>query len=257
MKRLINIFPSPAKLAANLAEEIVRRIKSSANKERNYSIALSGGSTPELLYSILGDEFSDSVPWEFVQFFWGDERCVPPESADSNYSMAKKLFLDKIDIPRQNIHRIRGEEDPEKESQRYSDEISFWLPGRDGLPLFDLQIMGIGEDGHTASIFPGYLSLLSSDKICEVTIHPDSKQKRITLTGRIINNSEAVVFLIEGKKKAGIVDAIIKKRPESESYPATHIIPVYGSLDWYLDEEAGSELNTPLLHNEIRNLETN
>lgn len=237
----VRVFPSPHEVAASLAEEIVRRIKSSASKERNYSIALSGGSTPELLYSFLGDEFSGAVPWEFVQLFWGDERCVPPESIDSNYRMAKKLFIDKIDIPLINIHRIRGEEDPVKESSRYSDEIGIWLPQRNGLPMFDLQIMGIGEDGHTASIFPGYLSLFSSDKICEVTVHPVSKQARITLTGRVINNSESVVFLVEGKKKAGIVEAIIKKKPEAGKYPAAHILPVYGSLDWYLDEEAGSE----------------
>lgn len=240
----IRVFPSQPEVAANLAEEIVRRIKSSASRERNYSIALSGGSTPELLYAFLGDEFSDAVPWEFVQFFWGDERCIPPESIDSNYGMAKKLFIDKINIPILNIHRIRGEEDPEKESRRYSNEIGIWLPERDGLPMFDLQIMGVGEDGHTASIFPGYINLFSSDKICEVTVHPGSKQNRITLTGRIINNSEAVVFLVEGKKKAEIVESIIKKRPEAEHYPAAHVMPVYGSLDWYLDEEAGSELGS-------------
>lgn len=242
MKNSVRIFPNPGELAATLAEEIVRRITHSANSERNYSIALSGGSTPELLYALLGDEYSDAVPWDFVQIFWGDERCVPPESAESNFGMAKRLLLDKIDIPEKNIHRMKGEEDPYKESERYSAEISSLLPLRDGLPVFDLQIMGMGEDGHTASVFPGDEHLFSSSFITTVTNHPGTGQKRITLTGSAINNSEAVVFLVEGKGKAETVSRIIHEEPEAMKYPASYVKPAYGSLDWFLDEEAASLL---------------
>lgn len=242
MKNSVRIFPNSGELAATLAEEIVRRITHSANSERNYSIALSGGSTPELLYSILGDEYSDAVPWDFIRIFWGDERCVPPDSTESNFGMAKRLLLDKIDIPESNIHRMMGEEDPLKEAIRYSAEISSLLPLRDGLPVFDLQIMGIGEDGHTASVFPGFLDLFSSSEVCAVTVHPGSGQRRITLTGSVINNSEAVVFLVEGKGKAETVARIIRNDAESAGYPASFVRPVYGSLDWFLDEDAAALL---------------
>ncbi|MGE5406201.1 MAG: 6-phosphogluconolactonase [Methanosarcina sp.] len=242
MKNSIRIFPNSGELAATLADEIVRRISHSANSERNYSLVLSGGSTPELLYSILGDEYSDAIPWDFVQIFWGDERCVPPESTESNFGMAKRLLLDKIDIPESNIHRMMGEEDPLKEAMRYSNEISSLLPSRDGMPVFDLQIMGIGEDGHTASIFPGDLRLFSSSEICAVTVHPATGQNRITLTGSVINNSESVVFLVEGKSKAETIAGIISNEAEASCYPASFVKPVYGSLDWFLDEDGASLL---------------
>lgn len=242
MKSTVNIFPTQAELAAMLAEEIVRRICSAANSERTYAIGLSGGSTPELLYSFLGDEYAESVPWDFVHIFWGDERCVPPGNADSNYSMARKHLIDKIDIPLQNVHRIRGEDDPRPEALRYSVEISEFLPYRDNYPVFDLLIMGLGEDGHTASIFPGQTQLFTTDELCVATTHPVTGQKRITLTGVVINNSESVVFVVTGKNKSGIVKEIIKKHSGAEQYPAYHVLPVYGSLDWYLDEDAGSLL---------------
>jgi len=240
MKSAVRIFPSPAGLAAKLAEEIVRRISISATKERRYSIALSGGSTPELLYSLLADDHAGQVPWEFVYLFWGDERCVPVNQADSNYGMIRRILLDKIRIPAANVFRIRGEDNPVMEAARYSCEISGILPSRDGMPVFDLVLLGLGEDGHTASIFPGHLRLLTSDVICGMAEHPVTRQKRITISGGVINNAEAVVFLAAGKSKAPVVRDIFRKNPGFENYPASHILPAYGSLDWFLDSEAGS-----------------
>jgi len=174
-----------------------------------FCIALSGGSTPELLYSVLGDHFSKSVNWENIHFFWGDERCVPAGSHESNFGMTHRSLLGKINIPASNIHRIRGEDDPAMEASRYAGEISDYTRKRDGLPVFDLIILGLGEDGHTASIFPSEANLMESEKICEVASHPVSMQKRITLTGRIINNADKVTFLVTGRKKAVIVEKII------------------------------------------------
>lgn len=242
MKNSIRVFVSTSELASKLAGEIVRRIIVSASRERPYSVALSGGSTPELLYSFLGDEFSNAVPWEFVHLFWGDERCVPPDHADSNYLLVKKLLIDKSGIPSVNVHRIKGEEEPLFEAMRYSTELSTMLNERDKLPVFDLILLGLGEDGHTASIFPDRMDLLDSERICDVAVHPSSGQKRITLTGRVINNAEAVVFLVTGRKKAGLVKCIRDKEAEAALYPSFHIKPHYGSLDWYLDNEAGSLL---------------
>jgi 6-phosphogluconolactonase len=241
MKNSIRIFAGTAEVASKLAEEIVRRIKVSASRENPFSIALSGGSTPEKLYSFLGDEFSTSVPWEFVYLFWSDERCVLPGHPDSNFGMARRLFIDKSGIPETNIFRMRGEDDPATEAARYAAELAASLRSRDGVPVLDLVILGIGDDGHTASIFPGQDELMVTERICAVSVNP-SGQKRITLTGRIINNAEAVAFLVTGEKKAGIVQALINNLPVAAGYPASRIKPVYGSLDWYLDNEAGELL---------------
>jgi 6-phosphogluconolactonase len=242
LEKSVRIFPSPFELAKEFAEELIQMINESAKKKKTFSIALSGGSTPEILFSQISEKFAGSVPWEHVSFFWGDERCVPPDNIDSNFGMAKKNLLGNIKIPSVNIHRIKGEDDPEKEALRYSEEILTFAGIRDGIPSFDLILLGLGEDGHTASIFPGHLDLFNSDKICEVAVHPVTRQKRITLTGRVINNADSVTFLVTGKRKVKIVEEIFKKSPSSLNYPASYIVPVYGRLSWFLDEEAGRSL---------------
>lgn len=242
MDKIIKIFPSPYELAKKFAEEMVNMIAGSAKKTKPFTVALSGGSTPELLFTILSENFAESVPWEYVQIFWGDERCVPPDNDESNFGMTLRKLLSRIEIPDRNIHRIKGEEDPEKEASRYSEEISLYTRKRAGLPLFDLILLGLGEDGHMASIFPGHLELLDSEKICDVAFHPVTHQKRITLTGKIINNADAVSFLVAGKKKKEIVEKMFKKDPSSLNYPATYIVPVYGRLSWFIDKEAGKML---------------
>lgn len=238
----VRIFRTPYELAEKFAEEIVQMVKDAADNDVPISVALSGGSTPELLFSVLGDHFSKSAPWEFVNFFWGDERCVPPVSPDSNFGMAFRLLFKKIKIPKGNIHRVYGEHDPALEVLRYSDLISGHLNTRDGFPVFDLVLLGLGEDGHTASIFPGRPELFQSDKICEVTLHPLSHQKRITITGGVINNAENVRFLVTGSNKAEVVKKIIGKEKSAVNLPATLVVPLNGSLEWLLDSKAGSLL---------------
>jgi 6-phosphogluconolactonase len=182
LEQSIKIFPTPFDLAWNFAEELLQIIVESEKKDRIFTIALSGGSTPETLFTILSKKFAKKIPWQSVHIFWGDERCVPPDDAESNFGMANTKLLSKIKIPSVNIHRVRGEDNPEMEVLRYSEEISAFTRKRDGFPLFDLIILGLGEDGHTASIFPGHTELFDSEKICEVAIHPVTKRKRITLT---------------------------------------------------------------------------
>ena len=242
MESSVKIFPTPCILAEKFAEELSGMIKESGKRNKPFTLALSGGSTPELLFSLLGDKYSNSVPWEFLHLFWGDERCVPPDKSESNFGMAKQKFIDKIDIPASNIHRIKGENDPHNEANRYSNEISGFTEQRGGLPSFDLIILGLGEDGHTASIFPGHLDLFSSDKICEVATHPVTKQKRITLTGRVINNSGVVAFLVTGIRKSEIIAGIMKKSPLALNFPASYVVPVFGILKWFIDEEAANRL---------------
>ena len=242
MDNSVRIFRTPYELAENVAGEMVHMIKDAADRSVPLSVSLSGGSTPELLFSILGDHFSKSAPWQFVHFFWGDERCVPPVSPDSNFGMAFRTLFKKIQIPQGNIHRIYGEHNPVKEALRYSELISQFTSERDGFPVFDLILLGMGEDGHTASVFPDRTELFNSEKICEVVVHPVSQQKRITITGRVINNAENVRLLVTGKNKAEIIKRILKKEKGGLNLPASLVVPVNGNLQWILDAEAGSLL---------------
>lgn len=242
MNKSVRIFHTPYELAEKFAEELVKFVAEAEKGGSEISIALSGGSTPELLYTVIGDHFSKSVKWDNVHFFWGDERCVPPEDIESNFGMTQRSLLRKINIPSSNIHRIRGEADPLTEASRYSLEIARYTSNRYGVPVFDLVILGVGEDGHTASIFPSNTTLMESEKNCEVAYHPHSGQIRITVTGRIINNSEKITFLVTGRKKAEIVAKIINNSPSARTLPASLIVPPFGELIWFLDEEAASSL---------------
>jgi 6-phosphogluconolactonase len=242
MKKTVRIFSTPENLAAECANEIAKLINGYAENNRIFTVALSGGSTPGLLFTKLGEEYSKTVQWKDVHFFWGDERCVPPDDSESNFGITMSRLLSKIDIPSQNVHRIKGEDEPEKEALRYSDEISRFAESKNGFPSFSLVILGMGEDGHTASIFPGNSELLNSDKICEVAVHPVSGQKRITITGRVINNAESVYFLVTGNKKQSVLEEILNSRPTAKSYPAFFIQPFDGSLSWYIDRDAAGLL---------------
>jgi 6-phosphogluconolactonase len=240
--KIVKIFDTPKELAEKFAEIMAGMIIESAKNQKLFNVALSGGSTPELLFTLLAEKYARSIPWQYVHLFWGDERCVPPGNSESNYGMTMRMLLGRIEIPLINIHRIRGEDDPATEAHRYSDELSLHTMERDSIPIFDLVLLGLGEDGHTASIFPGQMELIESDKICDVAFHPVTRQKRITITGRVINNAEHVTFLVTGKKKEGIVEKILKQKPSVQNFPASYIVPVYGRLSWFLDRDAGNLL---------------
>lgn len=208
-------------------------------KQRNrVTIALSGGSTPTLLFRHLAEQYRDRIDWSKVHFFWGDERCVPPDDAESNYGTARELLLQYIAIPAGNIHRIRGEAEPAEEARRYEAEIREFVPNAGNLPAFDLVLLGMGSDGHTASIFPDQMELLEADSLCSVARHPETGQQRITLTGPVINNARQVAFLVTGAGKAEKVEEVIKKKGAWKDYPAAHIDPERGDLYWFLDAEA-------------------
>ena len=241
METIIEVADNPEDLAQGLAEEITDMIAAAAFRGKKFTIALSGGSTPRLLYTVLGDSFADRADWHRVHFFWGDERCVPPGDKESNFRMTREALLMKLNIPEENIHRITGEAKPWDEAKRYSSEILAHTSIINGLPSFDLMILGLGDDGHTASIFPGNEKLFESEKICETASHPVTGQKRITVTGTVINNSANIVFLVTGKAKSGIVADIIEK-PGQADYPAALVEPVHGTLRWYLDLDAASLL---------------
>lgn len=233
MIELIHISKTPEELANAFAARLLLWIDE--NTRGAYHIALSGGNTPTLFFSVLTEKYKTIIPWQKIHFWWGDERMVSPDNPESNYGVARDLLLSKITIPPHHIHRIRGEADPAEEVKRYGLEIESILPLRNHWPLFDLILLGLGEDGHIASIFPDRLFLFESDQITDIAIHPVSGQLRITLTGKVLNNSTKVAFLVTGKPKARILNEILHHRKNAKVYPASYIRPK-GELHWFVDE---------------------
>lgn len=238
MEPITKIFKTPFQLAESFADELANKIGKAEKNNKVFTLVLSGGSTPYFLFSILTDQFSNLINWNSVHLFWGDERCVHPTHTESNYGMALHNLIEKIDIPVKNIHRIKGELNPQEEARRYSKEIIDFTLSRKGLPRFDLIILGLGEDGHTASIFPENMDLFNADKICAIAHHPVTSQTRITITGPVINNADSIVFMVTGKNKARVVSEILTKEKVTDGYPASRVDPVFGILEWYLDKEA-------------------
>jgi 6-phosphogluconolactonase len=245
MGNTIKIFKSVDELSHFFAQKIASGIRQLPQGEF-YSIALSGGSTPRKVFEYIALNFNDQIDWQKVLVFWSDERCVDPESKESNYRMAKESLLDKVPIPLHNVFRIHGEADPSEEAERYSETIRKHVSSQHTIPQFDLMMLGLGDDGHTVSIFPGNLQLFTSDKLCGVAENPYSKQKRITVTGEIINHSRLAVFLVTGESKAEMVSRIIGKKDGYEQFPASMVDPKEGELIWLLDEQAADKLDKSL-----------
>ncbi|MFA7418320.1 MAG: 6-phosphogluconolactonase [Melioribacteraceae bacterium] len=224
-----------------LSKKVAKILQRGAETTNSFfTVALSGGSTPKAIFKYLAQYYKDKILWNKIKFFWGDERCVPADHPESNYLMTKENLFDKIEIHSINIFAIDGDNNPVDEAKRYSLIIKENVLMKNEYPKFDLVLLGLGEDGHTASIFPDQISLLNSDNVCEVAQHPALCQKRITLTGKVINNASQIIFLVTGNSKAIIADTIINKKNEFEKFPASNIIPVEGKLVWMMDEAAGS-----------------
>jgi 6-phosphogluconolactonase len=235
----IHIFPDSDRLAEALALRLKEKAEQAANENRLYSIVLSGGATATTLYRwFAAPDFGDQIPWKSVHLFWADERCVPPESEESNFGTAYQAFIQSIAIPDENIHRIRGEADPVTESNRYDKEVLEYLSLRNIKDhSFDCVLLGLGADGHTASLFPGQENLIQTPNLSEVVCHPETGQKRITLTPSAIRRSNGIAYHVIGQQKAGIVSELILKSEESKKYPAAHI-----RGEWYLDDASASGL---------------
>jgi len=210
-------------------------------EKKKISFVLSGGNTPRRIFSHLG-KYHSSLAWQNIDFFWGDERCVPPDHPESNYGMARESLFDQIYPASSRVHRIHGEDPPDDEKYRYQEEILDHVEQYNRIPVFDIIMLGIGEDGHTASLFPDQLHLLQCKNICEVAIHPLTGQKRITLTGPAIKMARNILFIATGKNKAEIVSTILKSDKGCEALPAFQIRPENGELFWILDREASSDL---------------
>jgi 6-phosphogluconolactonase len=178
------------------------------------------------------------MDWQRLHFFWVDERCVAPDNPESNYGNTKKTLFDKVNLPEANIHRIRGEHNPEDEALRYAAEIGKHVPLVDGIPQFDILLLGMGDDGHTASIFPPSIALFNSHARVVATKNPYNGQNRITLTGLLINHAAQIRFLVTGAGKARVLYEVFSREPGFEKYPAALVQPTKGKLDWVLDKDA-------------------
>ena len=236
----IHIFNTIDQQAYALANSFRNLIISYLLHKNRVNIAVSGGSTPAYFFSALATNYKH-LPWDRINIYWVDERCVPPEDEQSNFGMTQKYLLTKINIPQNNIFRIHGEATPEEEIGRYSKVVTTGNEMEKGWPVFDWILLGLGEDGHTASLFPGTKVLKSVNSITDIAIHPDSGQKRITLTLPVLNNAKKATFLVSGSSKSNIVQRILKQTGLFRDLPAAMVKSEI--TEWYLDEDAAAELD--------------
>jgi 6-phosphogluconolactonase len=241
----IQILSNAEELSGAGAKEFVRRAGESADGKASFAVALSGGSTPKSLYALLASEaFREQLPWGKVHFFWGDERPVPPEHPDSNYRMAHDSLLSKVPVPPENVHRIRAEiADARKAADAYEQTLREFFQLR-GLqtPCFDLVLLGMGSDGHTASIFPGSAAVHEQERLAVAPWVEKLQAYRITLTAPVFNNAACVIFLVSGREKAEALRAVLEGDYQPERFPAQLIRPTHGTLLWLVDRAAASLL---------------
>jgi 6-phosphogluconolactonase len=206
-----------------------------------FAVALSGGSTPRRLYSLLGSPlYRDAIDWSRMHIFWADERCVPQDRPESNYKLAHDAFLSSVPLPAENIHRIRGEEEPAEAAQAYEDELRSFISSP-GDMVFDLIILGAGEDGHTASLFPGSAALRERTRLAVPVFLEQPKINRVTLTLPVLNHAAQVLFLASGRAKADVVWDILEGG-DTRHYPAGRVRPVNGDVTWFIDRQAAEKL---------------
>nr|WP_319399438.1 6-phosphogluconolactonase [uncultured Carboxylicivirga sp.] len=236
MKAKTEIFESKEAIARYLAEYIKKELQ---QKEELY-IALSGGSTPKAIFKLWSEEYAKEIDWSSIKFFWGDERCVPPTDIESNFGMTKEYLFDHVGTKGINIFRVKGELPAEEALQDYITTIQENIPIENNHPRFDIMLLGMGDDGHTASIFPHQIKLWDEESICTLAQHPVSGQIRVSLTGNTINNAEKIFFLVTGTNKAEKVDEIINQKGNFEKYPASLVKT--DRTTWILDKDAASGL---------------
>jgi 6-phosphogluconolactonase len=240
--REVKIYQSP-EAVATAAADLTVSLASSAIKDRGrFSMALSGGSTPRLLFSLLASPaYRDRIDWSKVFLFWGDERCVPPDHADSNYKMARETLLEKVPILEDHIHRMRGEDKPEVAAAAYEQTLRLFFNNQD--PVFDLILLGMGDDGHTASLFPNSDTLKETKKWVISTHVEKVGQDRITFTRGTINCARVVAFLVTGEGKSERLEQVINGAFKPQEQPAQYISPDKGQVLWLVDTAAAGEFS--------------
>jgi 6-phosphogluconolactonase len=241
----IAIYPDTNTLSHEAAQFIVRLANEAIVTRGRFTIALSGGSTPKVLYSLLGDEpYRSQIDWVQVDIFWSDERCVPPDSEESNYYLAQQVLLNKIPIPAGQVHRMPADQpDRDAASQAYTEEMQRTF-GTNGIPNFDLIQLGMGPEGHTASLFPHQPSLHEQQRLVMPVSVPKPPPLRLTFTPPLLNAARQVLFLVTGAEKADAVQAVLEGEYNPDEYPAQIVRPDNGEVVWMLDNAAAAKLKS-------------
>jgi 6-phosphogluconolactonase len=233
------VYETPEELAEAAARDFAARAEEAIDALGRFAVVLAGGSTPKATYDALARDYSDGLDWGRVHVFFGDERTVPPDHEDSNYRMAHEALLSRVPVG--SVHRMRGELPPAEAAAAYEEELREFF-GTDGVPAFDLILLGLGEDGHTASLFPETSALDVTDRW--VVANPVLKLEttRLTLTVPVINAARAVVFEVAGEGKAEALEEILEGDADPRGYPAKFIRPDGGDLTWMMDRAAAGSL---------------
>lgn len=232
------IYKDEGTLTVSVADWIVENIRSTLKQKDRFTLALSGGNTPKKLFSLLASEaYCNKIDWNRMHIFWGDERAVPFDDERNNAKVAFEVLLDKVPLVLSQVHRMETSF-PEKSAIAYENLLHTYFDGNEN--SFDLVMLGIGEDGHTLSVFPGSPLLNDHHSWVSAVFVPDQEMWRITLTPLIVNKSTQIIFLVSGPSKSGILHKILEP---GSAYPASLIKPLCGELHWFVDEAAASELN--------------
>jgi len=244
MKAKIHISENQTLWVSDIITGIVQSSKRAIAQRGKFTLVLSGGSTPSPVYAALG-QLSEEMDWKNIYIFWGDERCVPPDHPDSNFNSANHTLLDHAAIPAENVFRMQGEVDPAKAANNYAQTIDSFFGT--AAKSFDLILLGLGEDGHTASLFPNTTALKVTDELVVENQHPTSKIWRITLTYPALSTAREIFFLVKGKSKAEIIAEVLENTSTPPLLPAKKLLNMKDTI-WYLDTEAAEHIkNNPNL----------
>jgi 6-phosphogluconolactonase len=241
----IRILTTPQELFEAAADEVLRGANEAVKARGRFSIAMSGGSTPKSLYNLLATNARTALPWDRMYFFWGDERHVPPSDADSNYRMADEAMLSKVPVPPGNVFRMATENpDAAKVAEEYEKTLrKFFQLSAGDVPQFDLILLGLGPDGHTASLFPGTAALQEKSRLVVSNWVEKLKTHRLSFTLPVLNAARCVAFLVSGTDKASVLKTVLEENAPGEQYPAKLVNPSTGRLIWFLDRAAASSLS--------------
>jgi 6-phosphogluconolactonase len=241
-ERHILILDDPEAVYVRAAEEIAHIAGEAICSHGEFRICLAGGATPAATYELLATRFHLSIDWKGVQFFWGDERCVPSDDPASNFGMASRTMLSKLEVKPSQVHRVRGEDEPQRAAQEYEAEIKRAFSLEEGeLPRFDLILLGLGANSHTASLFPGDPAIHESNRMVVAVEVDDPVPRRISLTPIVLNNAASVMFVVCGTQKAAAVRNVLEGPRDPERFPAQIVAPD-GELLWLIDKQAASLL---------------
>jgi 6-phosphogluconolactonase len=239
----VEVWRDLSEISERASELLIGLAREAASDSAAFTLALSGGSTPKALYELLvTDSKRSRIPWEQTHIYWTDERCVPPTDSQSNYRMGYEAMLENLDLRPEQIHRMRGEDEPQHAAEAYAAELSEQFGSGD--PRFSLILLGMGDDGHTASLFPGSPALVDTKHTVAANYVEKLSAHRLTMTFRTLNAANTIMFLVSGESKAKALNAVFASKDiEDRSVPSRLIKPTKGELIWLVDEDAAKLVN--------------